>query len=114
MLKAANVDGTKELLRITSKGVPKVFNFMSSTSVFSSFNLRIRESDSITGQSTPYTAEGYSKSKWVAEKLVDAARSRGLCANIFRLGMVSWHTKSGHYNKPDWFNRLVSGVITLG
>ena len=114
VLKSANVDGTKELLRISCKGIPKVFNHMSSISVFSSISLQVSERDSIDGQSTPYTAEGYSKSKWVAEKLVDIARSRGLTANIFRLGMVSWHTETGHYNELDWFNRLVSGVITLG
>jgi thioester reductase-like protein len=59
---------------------------MSSVSVFSTLEPSVQEDDSIDGQSTPYTAEGYSKSKWVAEKLVTAARSRGLCVNIFRIG----------------------------
>ena len=50
----------------------------------------------------------------VAEKLVTEARKRGLCVNIFRLGMVSWDTERGHYNQRDWFNRLITGIIELG
>ncbi|MDQ1739917.1 MAG: hypothetical protein QOE53_1569, partial [Pseudonocardiales bacterium] len=40
-------------------------------------------------------ADGYSQSKWCAEKLLTAAREQGLAVNIYRLGEVMPHTSTG-------------------
>eukprot|EP01117_Protostelium_nocturnum_P015012 TRINITY_DN5779_c0_g1_i1.p1 TRINITY_DN5779_c0_g1~~TRINITY_DN5779_c0_g1_i1.p1 ORF type:complete len:243 (-),score=47.25 TRINITY_DN5779_c0_g1_i1:41-769(-) len=57
---------------------------------------------------------GYVQSKWVAEKLIMQAEKRGLPTNVFRPGLISWHTTLGTCNLSDWFSRLFLGCIYLG
>lgn len=72
--------GTVEIIKLACKGKPKVLNHISSLSVFDevnhnmliawdskychSFSL-ICETENIDKESTRFTGDGYSKSKWV-------------------------------------------------
>jgi thioester reductase-like protein len=116
MLKATNVLGTQEVLRLASQIKVKPVHFISTTSVFSSiepFGVKIvRETDN--PDDYPMPTSGYAQSKRVAEKLVTIARDRGIPTCIYRLGRVSGHSKTGVFNINDRFYRLIVGCIQIG
>lgn len=114
-LKAANVLGTQEILRLASQIKLKPVHFISTTSVFSGSNSaggKLREQDSL--EHSPIDANGYVQSKWVAEKLITIAGDRGLPVCIYRPGRISGHSQTGVFNQNDFLYRLIIGCIQLG
>ncbi|MEP0858569.1 amino acid adenylation domain-containing protein [Trichocoleus sp. DQ-U1] len=115
-LKAANVLGTQEVLRLASLIKLKPVHFISSTNAVSpagGSGVRvIREQESINSEEVIDT--GYAQSKWVAEKLATIARDRGIPVCIYRPGRISWHSQTGLCNKSDNTFRWVKGCIQLG
>ena len=113
----ANVKGTEELLRIAAKYRLKPFHFISTLDVFQasgSFS-----SEPIT-ESSPLKAadavkfDGYTKSKWVSEKMVWTAGKLGLPISVYRPAMISGDSQTGICNTGDLMNRLIKGFIQLG
>ncbi|MCA1992444.1 MAG: thioester reductase domain-containing protein [Coleofasciculus sp. S288] len=115
-LKATNVLGTQEVLRLASQIKVKPVHFISTTSVFSADGDSgvkvVREQDSLDDWSIP--SNGYAQSKWVAEMLVMLARDRALPISIYRLGRISGHSQTGMFNVNDFLYRLIIGCIQLG
>ncbi|MDF5715802.1 MAG: thioester reductase domain-containing protein, partial [Rhizonema sp. NSF051] len=115
-LKAANVLGTQEVLRLASQTKLKPVHYISTISVFPweedlSKEHIFRENDSLDRGNL---AGGYEQSKWVAEKLVTIARTRGLPVCIYRPGRVSGHSQTGTCNTDDLISRMTKGCIQLG
>ena len=115
LLRATNVLGTQEILRLACQTKAKPVHFISATSVFSETAGEgvkvIREDDNIDDGQVP--SGGYSQSKWVAEKLVTAARDRGLPVCIYRLARISGHSRTGVFNINDYLYRLIIGSVQL-
>lgn len=116
-LKAANVSGTKEILRLATHGRVKPLHYVSTVSVFSrtqhAQGKSIREQESIDDHAR-YLTGGYAQSKWVAEKLVTIARSRGLPVAIYRPGRITGHSETGAWRTDDLLCRMMKGCIQLG
>jgi myxalamid-type nonribosomal peptide synthetase MxaA len=115
-LKAANVSGTQEVLRLACADRAKPLNYVSTLAVFPvSGEAADRE---VLEGNCPDSPEGlrggYARSKWVAEQLVWGARARGLPVSIFRPGLISGHSRSGLSNPDDFIHRMVKGCIELG
>ena len=113
-LKAANVLGTQEILRLACQTKTKPLHFISTTSVFGSDRelTLIKETDNLGDR--PPNSNGYVQSKWVAEKLVNVAASRGLPVSIYRPGRISGDSKTGVFNPNDLLYKLIIGCIQLG
>jgi thioester reductase-like protein len=115
-LKAPNVLGTSEVLRLACRIKVKPVHYISTVSVF--FNgsrsprMAIREKDSIDDVAVP--AGGYAQSKWVAEKLVATAVSRGIPVCIYRPGWVSGHSQTDVWNTNDLVFRIVEAALRIG
>lgn len=108
-LRAANVGGTREAVRLAARGgVP--LHMVSSLGVFP---YRI-DGALPTEHDLPLEPDaldsGYARTKLVAELLVRAAAARGLSVTIHRPGLVSGATRTGYGNPDDLFARLVGGV----
>src|SRR5205823_4505156 len=116
-LKAANVLGTQEVLRLATQDKIKPLHYISTLSVFShkkaASGRPIRESDSLDDH-REHIHGGYAQSKWVAEKLVTTARSRGLPVVIYRPGRITGHSQSGMWRTDDVLCRMLKGCIQLG
>jgi thioester reductase-like protein len=56
---------------------------------------------------------GYSESKWVAEKILEASASRGLDARVIRVGQLSG-AANGLWNTKEWFPALIQGGQAVG
>jgi L-aminoadipate-semialdehyde dehydrogenase len=120
-LKAPNVLGTIEALRLSVKNKVKPFHFVSSTSVldtphyinFLNVGETVSESDNLEGSRTGL-GSGYGQSKWVSEKLIMRAQERGVPATIIRPGYIVGDSLTGVSNSDDFLWRLVKGCIQLG
>ena len=124
-LKPPNVMGTIEAMKIAAEGKPKLFAFVSSTSVldhehyvFESERIiagggeGISEDDDLSG-SRKGLGTGYGQSKWVAEYLCREAGRRGLRGCIIRPGYVLGSSKTGVTNTDDFLIRMLKGCIQL-
>ncbi|MCG6135477.1 MAG: non-ribosomal peptide synthase/polyketide synthase [Nostoc sp. LLA-1] len=115
LLKAANVCGTEEVLRLASQIKIKPVHFISTVSVFASdeyFKLEVvQENDPL--EHSQGLVGGYTQSKWVAEKIVMMARDRGLPCSIYRLGRITWHSQTGVWNSNDMLYRFIKSCIQL-
>ncbi len=114
-LKAVNVDGTREIIRLASSGREKALHHISSLAVYGSVgyfnNPNIMEEELNHLDSLHM---GYAESKAVAESLVAAAGRKGLPVNIYRLDDVIGHSKTGIWNTDDFICRYVKGCLQLG
>ncbi len=115
-LKPTNVIGTQEVLRLACEAKLKPVHYVSTLSVFDSEAYgnveKIFEADSLDRSAG--LQGGYAQSKWVAEKLVWAALSRGIPVSIYRPGRVTGDSQSGACNTGDLFYRVLKGCIQLG
>jgi amino acid adenylation domain-containing protein/thioester reductase-like protein len=115
-LRAANVGGTLEVLRLATISQTITLHYISTIDVFHSEQYNgcepILESDQLP--SAEGYCEGYAQTKWVAEKLVMAARDRGLPTVIYRLGMITGHSKTGGSQFGNLICRMIKGFIQMG
>ena len=114
-LRATNVGGTLELIRLACTTRPKTLHFISSASVcyVPGETHAIREEDDCL----PWLERlplGYAQTKCVAEALVRQASARGLPARVFRPGLVAGDAATGASNTDDLIARLVKGCIEMG
>jgi len=58
--------------------------------------------------------DGYAQTKWVAEKLILAAREQGIPITLFRPGFIMGHSQTGATNTQDFLSRSVMGCVQMG
>lgn len=107
-LKAANVDGTREVLRFAATGKLKQVHHVSTLSMMSSLERQgqiLREDDELDRVGS--LIGGYAQSKWVAEKLVEQARKRGIPVAVYRPHRITGHSRTGVWNEDDMVCRLI-------
>ncbi|MFD5064793.1 amino acid adenylation domain-containing protein [Streptomyces sp. NPDC058394] len=113
-LKAANVLGTREVLRLAAR-TGAAMHYVSTAAV----SVDRGETNSVVAEShrVPPGAvlpNGYTSSKWVAEQLVRAAAERGLPVTMHRLGRVGGHSETGAGAGEDAFWTLVRAMLVIG
>lgn len=116
-LKATNVHGTTEILRLAGEVSTKPVHFMSSIAIF--YNRANSHIDVLKESDTPCYDDtlkgGYSRSKWVADRLVAGAQARGLPASIYRPIRIMGHSQTGMISEhADILPALLKGCILLG
>lgn len=110
-LKAVNVTGTEDVLRFACAGQAKAVHFVSSTGVWAG-RFPVREDDPL--DEIAGLENGYTQSKWVAERLVQEAAKRGLPVTIHRPPRVVGDTRTGSANLEDFVARAIKGCAELG
>ncbi|MGV9787276.1 amino acid adenylation domain-containing protein [Streptomyces sp. NPDC003435] len=115
-LRAPNVAGTEELLRLLADSASPGMHYISTTSVFAPATgpdpVVITESTP-TGPSADLP-DGYARSKWVAEGLVALAAERGLPVTVHRPGRISGDTATGACQDRDLLWQLIKGCLQAG
>ncbi|MEE1764997.1 non-ribosomal peptide synthetase [Streptomyces sp. SP18BB07] len=115
LLKPANVEGTRTLLRLAAEGRPKAFHHLSTLGVFGPGRApRLVSEDSPIDGEKHLFGDGYAASKWVADRLVERAFERGATGGIHRLGRIWAHTSTGAVSTDDMFSRLLTSSAALG
>ncbi|KAK4182661.1 hypothetical protein QBC35DRAFT_444796 [Podospora australis] len=103
-----NIVSTHELLRLASLGRPKAIHLVSTISTLPKhMGLDLTEED---------IEYGYGTSKYLAERIVSAARWRGAKAAVYRLPYVTASTTTGHFRKDqgDFLHNLIVGCLQMG
>jgi myxalamid-type nonribosomal peptide synthetase MxaA len=117
MAKAANVESSRELLRLATYARPKLINYVSTLGVFSSATTaapRIVHERTTIDHEVHCVSRGYVASKWVGEKIFLNAGAREVPCNIFRLGLVWADTQQGRYDELQREYRLLKSCLMSG
>jgi thioester reductase-like protein len=112
-LRAPNVAGTHEVLRLAAAGGAPV-HFVSTVGVFASAAVAggcVREDQDLAG--TGALAVGYAQTKWVAERMVTKARGLGMPVSIYRPS-IGGDSRTGAFNPHDHVCLILKGCIQLG
>jgi amino acid adenylation domain-containing protein/thioester reductase-like protein len=113
-LRAANVGGTREVLRLACRHGAKPVHHVSTNGVFPPGSGLCEEGADLDTLADGLVADGYGQSKWVAERLVWEAAERGLPVSVYRPGNVSGHSGTGASNPRDLLGALLVESLRLG
>jgi amino acid adenylation domain-containing protein/thioester reductase-like protein len=112
-LEAANVGGTREVLRLACHKGARPVHHVSTNGIFPP-DAGLCEEDADLDALERAREDGYGQSKWVAEKLVREAAGRGLPVCVYRPGNVSGHSESGASNPRDLLGAVIVESTRLG
>ena len=128
-LKQSNVLGTQEVLRLATtngyiKTKVKPVHYISTNGIFPVDSKAYHENDTPEpvhlkedvdlDKFTPFLSEGYAMTKWVAERMVTVAESRGLPVSILRPGNMAGSSLTGISNPDDLNYLLIQGILDAG
>ncbi len=115
-LRASNVLAVEWVLRLAAIGKPKTVHHVSTVEILADMDRG--QPDALAERaatSSPALLEGgYGQSKWVAEKLIEQGRERGLQAYIHRPGRLTGHSRSGAFNDDDFLVQLLDACGRIG
>jgi thioester reductase-like protein len=112
-LKAATVGGTAEILRLAARHRSVPVHHVSTVGVFAGDGAGPIGPADPTGPSEALQL-GYPQSKWVAEGLVDIARSRSLPVTVYRPTRITGHSRTGAGQRGDYLWLLIKGCLQAG
>ncbi|MGW9448877.1 amino acid adenylation domain-containing protein [Streptomyces sp. NPDC055632] len=110
-LRAANVAGTGELLRMLAESDSPGMHYVSTTSVHAPSAGPVTVTETTPPGPADDLPDGYAQSKWVAEGLVGLARERGLPVTVHRPGRISGDTTTGACQDRDLLWQLIKGCL---
>jgi amino acid adenylation domain-containing protein/thioester reductase-like protein len=128
-LKESNVLGTQEVLRLATtngyiKTKVKPVHYISTNGIFPVDSKAYHGNDTPEpvhlkedvdlDKFTPFLSEGYAMTKWVAERMVTVAESRGLPVSILRPGNMAGSSLTGISNPDDLNYLLIQGILDAG
>jgi thioester reductase-like protein len=109
-LRAANVLGTRELLRLAKITRARPFHFVSTISTAPAAG----DETSRLPFAQARAGGGYGLTKWVAEHLVRRAGEGGHPVAIYRPAMIAGHSRRGPGNPDDFVNRYLRACAGSG
>ena len=117
-VKAANVLGTQEVLRLAGLVKTKPVHYVSTISVFPTWMEVCEESNPLEVDlyrpADLKLKNGYGTSKWIAEKLLLQAQARGFPICIYRPSEIAGDHRTGVANVKDAFSREIKSCLQLG
>ncbi|MBC6448100.1 non-ribosomal peptide synthetase [Actinokineospora xionganensis] len=112
-LRAANVSGTVEVLRLACLHRLTPVQFVSTLGVYPLHLPGVVTEDTAPDQ-PEHLDRGYEQTKWVADTLVRAARAAGLPVSVHRPARVTGDSRTGIGPVEDLFGRELRTVAMLG
>ncbi|GAB0154914.1 non-ribosomal peptide synthetase [Chryseobacterium sp. Alg-005] len=116
-MKAPNVEGLREIIRLAGTKKIKCLALLSTISVYSWGHIFtgktvMLESDDIEQNIISVSKDiGYVRSKYVMEAIADLATKEGLPLITYRLGYAMCHSKTGASAPYQWWSGLVKNCI---
>ncbi|MFF4903505.1 amino acid adenylation domain-containing protein [Streptomyces sp. NPDC001260] len=114
-LRASNVDGTYEIIRLAARRAVPV-HFTSSMAVLAGFGpAGVREVTESTPLRFPeYLSVGYVETKWVGEVLLKKASDAGLPVTVYRLMDITGSSGTGVMNTGSEMAALIDFIARTG
>jgi myxalamid-type nonribosomal peptide synthetase MxaA len=113
-LKAPNVLGTQEVLRLACTTTLKGVHYISTIDVLLATHTPRPFLEDAPLKPPREVPEGYPLSKLVAEKVVSIGRERGIPISIYRPGLIMSHTQTGATQTSDYMLVTLKGYLQLG
>jgi myxalamid-type nonribosomal peptide synthetase MxaA len=115
VLRAPNVEGTANVLRLACTARAKAVHYISSIdTLLATRAQRPFLEDFQVSRNPARVPDGYPRSKWVGEALVKAAGDRGLPVTVFRPGLIMGHSATGATPTSNYLAVGLKGYIELG
>jgi thioester reductase-like protein len=116
VLRDSNVLGTHEILRLAFQNRLKPTHYVSTVAVLASSDRQAFDVVNEDDPMPPFTSlrDAYSQTKWVSEKLIAEARSRGLPVSVYRPAGITGHSETGNSNTGDLIHVMALGCYHLG
>ncbi|MER0243054.1 amino acid adenylation domain-containing protein [Streptomyces sp. HSW2009] len=114
-LRATNVGGTREVLRLAAHRRVKPLHYVSATSVLIGTGDNpepLAEHRRVDPDQMP--GEGYVCTKWVAEEMLRIARVRGVPSAVYRPAQIGGHTATGAVGGDDGLWHYVRACVEVG
>ncbi|MFG3282494.1 amino acid adenylation domain-containing protein [Streptomyces sp. NPDC048111] len=114
-LRAATVDGTREVLRLATASGRAAVHHVSTVGVFAG----APADGGALGETSPtgppeLLRQGYTQSKWVAEQVIERARAAGVPVTVHRPARIAGHTVTGACQSDDFLWRVIKGCVQAG
>jgi len=113
VIKPAAVKGTQEILRLACTSATKPIHYISTNGIFAGKDKEAYLENSDIDSYADYLTNGYGQAKWVAEKLVWEAVSRGLPVCLYRPGNIGHHSVTGVTNPSDFQSMIVDACTKV-
>jgi thioester reductase-like protein len=113
VIKPAAVNGTHEILRFACTAATKPIHYISTNGIFPGEHKTVYLENSDIDSFADHLKSGYDQAKWVAEKLVWEAVSRGLPVCLYRPGNIGHHSLTGASNPNDFQSMIVDACIKV-
>ncbi|MGX1855141.1 MULTISPECIES: thioester reductase domain-containing protein [unclassified Streptomyces] len=114
-LRAANVGGTREVLRLAASKRVKPLHYVSATSALigtANNPEPLAEDRRVDPDLMP--TEGYARTKWVAEEMLRIARVRGIPSAVYRPAQIGGHTATGAVGGNDGLWHYLRACVEVG
>jgi amino acid adenylation domain-containing protein/thioester reductase-like protein len=115
-----NATGARNVLAMATAGKIKAVHHVSSMSVYGATGSLlglpvVDETFDIDASLDLVSFEnGYTRAKWVAEKMISKAKQAGVPVSIYRPGFIEGDSRTGIGNPDDLFGRLLVGNVQMG
>lgn len=114
-LKSANVDSLADIISMARTGKTKIVNFVSTLGSAAKKDTQGFYVEELPDRRPWHSDMGYLLSKWEAEKLLSCFQNEGGKTNLFRLGYISGHSKTGvSLFANNQFMLFIKSCVQLG
>ena len=113
-LRAANVGGTHEILRLAARHRVKPVHYVSTVGTMNAPDHAGELPEDWVTELRYLGSGGYERSKWVAEGLMREAAGRGIPVAVHRPGRIGGHRETGAARTDDAFWLYVRACVELG
>jgi thioester reductase-like protein len=111
-LRDANVEGTRQLLRLIAESDSPGMHFVSTTGVYApSADRPLTATERSLIGPPERLVNGYNQTKWVAEEISRLARERGVPVAVYRPARVSGDSRTGACQELDLVWQIIKGSV---
>jgi thioester reductase-like protein len=111
-LRDANVEGTRQLLRLIAESDSPGMHFVSTTGVYApSADRPLTATENSLVGPPEQLVNGYNQTKWVGEKISRLARERGIPVAVYRPARVSGDSRTGACQELDLVWQIIKGCV---
>ena len=113
VIKPTAVIGTHEILRFACTSATKSIHYISTNGIFPGEHKTAYLENSDIDSFADQLGNGYGRAKWVAEKLIWEAVSRGVPVCLYRPGNIGHHSVTGASNPNDFITMIIDACMKL-